>query len=359
MANFGASLAQAAGAGLLQYGQFKYQEQIEAMREANMAKREAARMEYEKAQRAEDRALRKTEREEDRALRTKERGEDLAFAREQMAAQDAKWKAQFNQQAHQFNETMGFKRVDDLNSTMDSVYARSQARLDKLEELRLKAAADPTLSGNQAAMADYTKQIDEAKKAVITERESSMASLFEANPALATKSKYYGGESWKLYQNTLQAGQAAGVPSPSDFAATISPGTPGAARNSRDEGGADRTPKQQPQPAAVVDGADAALLRKAQETPVGLLWQGTKSLAGGIVDAGKTAVDDTVFVVKGLAGAADRTARRIAYPAAVARVALTTPINQEAADLARQIENEGDIVKRQRLLERLRQLQSK
>lgn len=359
MASFSASLAKAAGAGLLQYGQFKYQEQIEAMREANMAKREAARMEYEKAQRAEDRALRKSEREEDRSLRTKERGEDLAFAREQMKAQDAKWNAQLNQQAYQFNETMGFKRVDDLNGTMDAVYARSQERLDKLEELRLEAAADPVLSANKEGMAAYQAQIDEAKARIIEDREASMMSLFEANPALVPQTKYYGGESWQNYEAMRKAEAQPGVPSPADFSATISPGTPGAARNSRDEGGGARPPKQPPQPAAVVDGADAALLRKAQETPAGLLWQGTKSLAGGIVDAGKTAVDDATFVAGGLARGAVGVGNRIAYPATVARTALTTPINQEAADLARQIENEGDLAKRQQLLARLRQLQSK
>lgn len=263
MASFGASLAKAAGAGLLQYGQFKYQEQlddkratrleqVEAMREANLAKREAARMGFEKAQRAEDRALRKTERGEDRALRAKERGEDMALTREQMAAQEAKWDAQLGQQAHQFKETMGFKRVDDLNGSMDAVYARSQERLDKLEELRLQAAADPMLSANKEGMAAYLAQIDGAKAGIIKDRERNMASLFEANPALAAQSKYYGGESWQNYEAMRKATAQPSVPSPADFSATITPGTPGGNRNSRNEGGGAGLLMQAPQPATTV-----------------------------------------------------------------------------------------------------------
>lgn len=231
MASFGASLAKAAGAGLLQYGQFKYQEQlddkraarleqVEALREANLAKRENARMEYDKEQRAEDRTLRKNE-----------RAEDMKLARDQMAAQDAKWNAQFNQQAHHFNETMRFKRVDDLNGSMDTIYARSQERLDKLEELRLKAAADPMLSKDKEGMDAYAAQINAAKAGVIKDRERSMASLFEANPALVTQSKYYGGESWQNYEAARKAAAQPAVPSPADFAGTLDPGA--AARNSR------------------------------------------------------------------------------------------------------------------------------
>ena len=242
MASFGASLAKAAGAGLLQYGQFKYQEQlddkraarleqVEALREANLTKRENARMEYEKGQRAEDRALRKTERGEDMALRAKERGEDMQLTREQMAAQDAKWNAQLGQQAHQFNETMGFKRVDDLNGSMDAVYTRSQERLDKLEELRLQAASDPVLSADKKGMAAYLAQIDAAKSGAIEDREASMMSLFEANPALVTQSKYYGGESWKNYEASRKAAAQPGVPSPAEFAGTLD--SAAAARNSR------------------------------------------------------------------------------------------------------------------------------
>lgn len=194
MANFGSSLARFAGAGLLQYGQFKYQERLDAMREANLAKREAARMAFEKEQRSEDRALRERERGEDRELRSKERSEDMQLTREQMAAQDAKWQAQMGQQAHQFNETMGAKRVDDMNGAFDSVEKEYQDTLAMIEKAEIEGMTDPA-------------KVQEAKAAAWERRSMSMGSLFNSYGDFAKSSRYWGSEphsQWLQYQQSQQ-----------------------------------------------------------------------------------------------------------------------------------------------------------
>ncbi|MBQ1784623.1 MAG: hypothetical protein II007_13335 [Gammaproteobacteria bacterium] len=183
MANFGSSLARAAGAGLLQYGQFKYQEQLDAMREANLAKREAARMEFEKGQRSEDRAMRGQERKEDRDLRGKERSEDMQLTREQMG-----------QQASQFDETMGYKRVDDMNGAFDSVEKEYKDTLAMIEKAEIEG------------MADDPAKVQEAEAAAWERRSMSMGSLFNSYGDFAKSSRYWGSEphsQWLQYQQQL------------------------------------------------------------------------------------------------------------------------------------------------------------
>lgn len=358
MASFGASLAKAAGAGLLQYGQFKYQEQlddkraarleqIEAMREANMAKREAARIEQA------DRHHKDNLDFQNRQLTAQSERTDkqLAAQERETTARLGLLQRQIINDMEQFKMGLEYKGVESLNDAFDSVDADYKA----VEELVMKSRLDASggmLTPEQQA--EHGKKLDgileEARKRKLT----SYAGLFKSNPQLAQKSNRWGGQEHQLWQASesdylkkLQGEVAA--PSPTGPAAA-DPGK----RNSRNEGGGDGLPE----PAAGAEGADAALLRKAKETPAGLLLQGAKSLAGGIVDAGKTAVDDVAFVADGLFRGAAGVGNRIAYPATVARTALTTPINQEAATLARQIESEGDPAKRQQLLARLRQLQS-
>lgn len=203
MANFGSSLAKFAGAGLLQYGQFKYQEQIDAMREANLAKREAARMAFEKEQRSEDRALRGQERKEDRELRGKERSEDMQLTREQMAAQDAKWRAQFDQQDRQFKETMGYKRVEELNGAFDAAQKKYDDTISQISRVELEAGQNPDTPP------DFGARVAQARAAAKAELLNTHASLFDANPEMAKKTRYWGGESYSGWLEAKDAGAKA------------------------------------------------------------------------------------------------------------------------------------------------------
>ena len=203
MANFGSSLAKFAGAGLLQYGQFKYQEQLDALREANLAKREAARMAFEKEQRAEDRAMRGQERKEDRELRGKERAEDMQLTREQMAAQDAKWRATFEQQDRHFNETMGYKRVEELNGAFDAAQKKYDDTISQISRVELEAGQNPDTPP------DFGARVAQARAAAKAELLNTHASLFDANPEMAKRTRYWGGDSYKGWLEAKDAGAKA------------------------------------------------------------------------------------------------------------------------------------------------------
>ena len=330
MANFGSSLAKFAGAGLLQYGQFKYQEQLDAMREANLAKREAARMAFEKEQRSEDRALRERERGEDRALRGKERAEDMQLTREQMAAQDAKWRAQFEQQDRHFSETMGYKRVEDLNGAFDAAQKKYEDTIARIGQIELEAGQSPDTPP------DFAARVTQAKAIAKAELLSTHASLFDANPEMAKRTRYWGGDSYKGWLEAKDAGAKALTDSLLGGTTTTPP--PAA-------GGTDKGNSREDADINVKTGysEDELALQRAQETPAGLLARGAKGAAGAVADV---AVSST-----------RRFANAIAWPATQARIALTTPINQDAAALAQQIQAEADPVRRQQMIAKLKQLQ--
>lgn len=332
MANFGSSLAKFAGAGLLQYGQFKYQEQLDALREANLAKREQARMDQADRHHKEGMAFQR----EQLAAQGEKVDKQLAMTERQIQANAAEanrrldlMRQQIGNDQRQFEMGLEYKRVDALDGAFDAAQKKYEDTISLISRVELEAGQNPDTPP------DFGARVAQARAAAKAELLNTHASLFDANPEMAKKTRYWGGESYKGWLEAKDAGAKALTDSLLGGGTTTPPPAAGTDKgNSRED--ADINVK-------TGYSEDELALQRAQETPAGLLARGVKGAAVAVADVA--------------ASSTRRFANAVAWPATQARIALTTPINQDAAALAQQIQAEADPVRRQQMIAKLKQLQ--
>ena len=228
MANFGSSLAKFAGAGLLQYGQFKYQEQLDAMREANLAKREQARMDQADRHHKEGMTFQREQ--------LKQQGEkvdkQLAETERQIQANAAEANRRLDlterglaNDMDQFKVGLEYKRVEALDGAFDAAQKKYDDTISQISRVELEAGQNPDTPP------DFGARVAQARAAAKAELLNTHASLFDANPEMAKKTRYWGGESYngwleakdasaKALTDSLLGGGTTTPPPPSDSADT-------------------------------------------------------------------------------------------------------------------------------------------